>query len=130
MGSPPQKQICYTGSPVTRGIGECLSGIQTCAGGVWGQCDGAELPRAEICDNLDNNCDGKVDDGCPCLEGHEQPCYGGSRKTRNVGPCKNGKQICTGGAWSECTGDVQPTIEIANNSDDDCDGLVDEGAPD
>ncbi|HLD88882.1 MAG TPA: putative Ig domain-containing protein, partial [Candidatus Nanoarchaeia archaeon] len=44
----------------------------------------------------------------------------------NIGACKLGTQTCVNGQWASCTGSVNPTAEICNAADDDCDGLTDE----
>jgi len=44
-----------------------------------------------------------------------------------VGECDGGVQVCSGGSWSECTGQVLPTEEVCDTRDNDCDGTVDEG---
>ena len=43
--------------------GQC-HGMQVCASEVGWLCD-ARTPTPEICDALDNNCNGEVDEGCP-----------------------------------------------------------------
>ncbi len=84
----------------------------------------------EICDGaIDDNCNQQVDENCPCTNGHTRSC--GS----DVGACAKGTQTCTNGQWtSTCVGEIGPQAEQCDDTDDDCDGQVDEdftnkGAP-
>lgn len=44
-------------------LGICQRGLQTCAGGAFGQCVGAVFPAPRDCDSPgDNDCDGRPDD--------------------------------------------------------------------
>lgn len=55
---------CYDGPAHSAGVGICVAGSMVCESGVWGACHGAVLPEErETCDDLDNNCDGRVDEG-------------------------------------------------------------------
>ncbi len=113
-------QACYTSNPARVGMGECANGMQTCAGGAWGDCDGEITPVAEVCDNLDNDCNGEVDQG--------NPGGGGGCGTGLQGVCQAGTQACLGGAL-ECEQNVTSSSEACNLLDDDCDGMTDEGNP-
>jgi len=45
-------------------VGICKKGNQTCSGGTWEDCNDI-APVSEICDNnLDDNCNGFIDEGC------------------------------------------------------------------
>jgi hypothetical protein len=48
------------------GIGVCRNGWRQCSSvGLWGPTNDEILPSAEVCDDLDNDCDGTVDNGYP-----------------------------------------------------------------
>ena len=63
-------QSCYAGPAGTSGVGICRPGTQTCAAGVFGACTGQVLPAAEVCDNVDNDCNGTVDNGLKIGRAH------------------------------------------------------------
>ncbi|MCP4677761.1 MAG: SUMF1/EgtB/PvdO family nonheme iron enzyme, partial [Deltaproteobacteria bacterium] len=124
-------QDCGGVSPTLDGIGICRVGRQYCTAPVggpasWDTCLGAQGPIAEVCDGLDNDCDGDTDeDGIP----------GSPPLTDSVcGPCNDGLEYCIGSKFeccntfngTSCTGVLQqPSPEICNDVDDDCDGTTD-----
>jgi hypothetical protein len=133
-----EEQPCYDGPQELAGVGLCVFGAQACLAGeeltTWGACEGAQAPVTELCGNeLDDDCDGKSDEGCVCDVGELRPCYGGASDTRDVGACEDGMLTCIEqgdeGAWSdECVGEVTPDTELCGNDvDEDCDGDLDNG---
>ena len=131
--NPGAKQPCYTGPEGTLDKGACAGGEQTCTTkGKWGACEGEALPAADdVCDGLDNNCDGMIDPGCPCsppVPETTRPCYTGPEGTEGVGDCTPGFQIClSDGTWdTECIDEVHPSEETCDNLDNDCDNEVDD----
>jgi len=87
-------------------------------------------PSIETCNGFDDDCDGQVDEGCSCTNGETQTCYSGPAETVDVGPCKQGSQLCDGGQWTACAGETLPVFESCDAVDNDCDGTVDDGNPD
>ena len=109
---------CYTGDPDTREVGACYDGIGVCESGLFVECDGESLPSDEYCDNIDNDCNGEVDD-LVLDETRGDLC--GS----NVGECSYGSIQCFDGELI-CLGDARPSEEICDALDNDCNGMVDD----
>jgi putative metal-binding protein len=99
------------------GLGECArQGHRRCKKSRLGaECDILpDKPTAEICDSLDNNCDGRIDEGLG-----EVAC--------GVGACRRFVSACNGGNAPECV-PGKPTKELCGDGvDNDCDGTIDEG---
>ena len=112
-------------------VGACRPGMQTCVTGHWAGCLGGVDPATEICNSIDDDCDGVIDNGCVCVAGDTRSCYSGPAGTSGVAGCKPGTQMCivTGGVagWGTCLGEVLPAPETCNGVDDDCNGKTDDG---
>ena len=103
------------------GVGECVAaGTLQCSNNAAACTATARAPQAEVCDGKDNNCDGVVDDGNP---GGNASCT-----TQLLGVCSAGATLCSAGGVV-CAPAVLPgtQADVCNGSDDDCDGVVDNG---
>jgi hypothetical protein len=107
-------QACNTGLP-----GICGFGATVCSGGTL-SCAQTNLPQPEVCDGLDNNCNGVADEGNP---GGGLLC-----STGLPGVCAAGVTICSLGAI-KCVQSNLPSAEICDGKDNNCNGQVDEGNP-
>ena len=113
------KQACTT---------PCGKGEAICQGGEWKNCT-APLAQQEVCDGIDNNCDGSVDEVCSCVHGKSEACFDGAAGNRNKGQCKDGTRTCSAGSWGPCQNQILPaaTDDCLDLVDNDCDGLVNDG---
>ncbi len=75
---------------------------------------------AELCDGLDNDCDGQPDQSFACALGQLEVACTTSCGSMGVGSCSD---QCAAPAPAECT----PPVETCNFKDDNCDGVADEG---
>jgi Putative metal-binding motif len=119
---PGEVQWCYTGAPATYGLGQCQPGTQQCQAldldvGEWGECDDETLPQLEVCDGVDNDCNGEVDDGQGVTA-----C--------GMGTCAHEVPNCVAGEEQMCDPFDGAQPEICNGEDDDCDGDIDDGLGD
>jgi hypothetical protein len=101
--------------------GACAAnGTLACAAGHL-VCSGATEAVQETCNNVDDDCDGSVDDGVT------QVCYTGAAGTSGIGVCHPGFATCAAGSFGACASEVTPSPEQCNGLDDDCNGAVDDG---
>jgi MYXO-CTERM domain-containing protein len=112
--NPEAGQNCDTGEP-----GACSAGLTDCRAGRL-LCVQVGMPDAEVCDAIDNDCDGEVDEG--------DPQGGVVCATGLGGTCAAGLTHCVDGNVA-CVPDQLPTPELCNGLDDDCDDQIDQGNP-
>ncbi len=81
--------------------------------------------KAETCNGVDDDCDGVIDDS-PTDVGAAFPCSNNCPGGVCKGICTTGNLACVSGA-KICQGGGGVQLEVCNNKDDDCDGVVDNG---
>ena len=86
---------CYDGTETTVGVGTCHAGRRPCdpSGAGFGDCLGEKLPSPEICDGLDNDCNGIVDDNfsgfADCDHNPSNGCEANLSSPTSCGACGN-----------------------------------------
>jgi MYXO-CTERM domain-containing protein len=116
-GQPPQT-TCPSGKTCSP------DGTETCTNNLDDDCDGfvdegcaSCVPVAELCNGRDDDCDGAIDEDIGTRDCGFGAC------SPNAACC--GTQTCVNGAFTTCSA-TPPSGEACNNKDDDCDGIVDE----
>ncbi|HEY7375990.1 MAG TPA: MopE-related protein, partial [Polyangia bacterium] len=103
------------------GVGACRrGGLLACKPDGSGTfCDApTTTPQPEVCNGIDDNCNGMIDEGT--LPGVGEKCG------NNLGACKSGTFICMNGQLV-CNATGMPEAEVCNGKDDNCDGVIDNG---
>ncbi len=80
---------------------------------------------------LDDNCNGQVDEDCPCTPGDVESCFVGPPGKHRIGACTDGTQTCElvgeFTRWGDCKGSIGPGAEVCDKLDNDCNGCPDDG---
>jgi hypothetical protein len=104
----------------TCGQGACeAAGTSGCIGGAWVTNCVPGTPLIEVCDGMDNDCNGAVDDDIPTVLSQ---C--------GVGACTaSGTWTCVGGTLVDSCVPTAPSVELCDGMDNDCNSTVDDIAP-
>ena len=115
-GDRAVEQALTTTCQVVNSHGAC-PGDRKCSPSGLTPCDGAAA-QAEICNGLDDDCDGETDEGLQV-----QPCTNSNAHgvCPGLSACVDGKLGCEG---------PEPAVESCDGVDQDCDGQTDAGACD
>ncbi|MFO0745824.1 MAG: MopE-related protein [Myxococcota bacterium] len=112
------------------GVGACAGGFTVCtADGAHAACSSAGNARPEVCNGIDDDCDGKTDGDDPDMvkplcEVQKGVCSGAAKPA----------SLCVGGQWLACGGaeytamaaDYGVSETHCDGRDEDCDGKVDD----
>lgn len=109
---------------VPAGVGACRLGYDVCLQGAWTWLSYTQ-PQPEVCNGLDDDCDGTTDEGLGVAYIYPEDLYPG---TVGVGECRPGIETCANGVPTT----VPPVVPITAAAvcggpprDQDCDGATD-----
>jgi len=148
-----QPQVCERAGlrevcPIDGLLGPCANGEKICNLTSWSECHPINFPRIEICDELDNDCDGQLNESPNGLDENQATpqspilsisCYTGPLGSSKEGTCAPGISVCmemrrdldagieTYYEYGTCERQILPVEEICDRFDNDCDGTTDEG---
>jgi len=112
-GNPGGGQPCMTGLQ-----GACALGTSGCTNGMI-TCKQTTMPKNETCNGVDDNCNGATDEGTAGMMCTVPGKFGVCAVSTSQ--CQNGTLLCPQ--------TVNPSMEICNGLDDNCNNVVDDGDP-
>ncbi|HVK76559.1 MAG TPA: MopE-related protein [Kofleriaceae bacterium] len=97
---------------------QCAEGMVVCNGAGATTCSDDSGDAVEICNALDDDCDGMMDEGF---------AVGTMCDGADTDSCREGMIVCAADGTATCSDVTGSTPEICNGLDDDCVGGVDDG---